>query len=78
MPLYEYYCTRCDDRFDLLRPAGRMDDPAECPQGHPGGERVLSIFAARTGGDADEPHAIPAAARGCACAAGGSCACSLN
>lgn len=46
MPLYEYYCRRCEQRFELLRPVARMDEPALCPKGHGGGERVLSTFAA--------------------------------
>ena len=47
MPLYEYYCRRCDGQlFELLRPSARMDEPAACPEGHASGKRVLSSFAA--------------------------------
>ncbi len=46
MPLYEYYCQKCGSRFELLRPLSRITEPASCPEGHPGGERVLSRFAA--------------------------------
>ncbi len=78
MPLYEYYCRRCEGRFELLRPMGRMDDPAACPNGHEGGERVLSMFAAFAQGESETGEA-PAGAGGCAGCAGGSCACgSLN
>ncbi len=44
MPLYEYYCPQCETRFELLRPMGRSDDPATCPSGHQGAERVMSVF----------------------------------
>jgi putative FmdB family regulatory protein len=44
MPLYEYYCPQCETRFELLRSMGRSDDPATCPNGHRGAERVLSVF----------------------------------
>ncbi len=74
MPLYEYYCRRCEGRFELLRPMGRMDDPAACPNGHEGGERVLSMFAAFAQGESETSEA-PAGAGGCAGCAGGSCAC---
>ncbi len=74
MPLYEYYCRHCEGRFELLRPVSRMDDRAACPQGHEGGERVLSTFAAFSEGarGAREPVA---GGGGCAGCAGGSCAC---
>ena len=74
MPLYEYYCERCQQRFELLRPLSRMDGPAECPQGHEGGERVLSTFAAfsqRDGGESTALGGNPCA--GCASGACSSC-----
>ena len=74
MPLYEYYCQRCEGRFELLRPVGRMDAPAACPQGHEGGERVLSLFAAFRQGDGGVREAV-AGAGGCAGCSGGDCAC---
>ena len=50
MPLYEYYCTRCAAKYELLRPMRKSDDPASCPSGHRGGTRVLSLFAANVKG----------------------------
>ncbi len=44
MPLYEYYCPVCDHKFELLRPMARAGDPATCPSGHEGAERVISAF----------------------------------
>jgi putative FmdB family regulatory protein len=77
MPLYEYYCRRCEQRFELLRPLARMDDPAPCPKGHEGGERVLSVFAAFSGSAGGE--SAPLGGGGCAGCSAGSCAgCSLN
>ncbi len=77
MPLYEYYCRRCEAKFELLRPLGRMDEPAACPRGHAGGERVLSTFAALSRGTDGEVSAVGGGA--CAGCAGGNCACcSLN
>ncbi len=75
MPLYEYYCRRYEGRFELLRPMGRLDDPAACPKGHAGGERVLSTFAAFAQGEGETGEA-PAGIGGCAGCAGGNCACS--
>ncbi len=72
MPLYEYYCRDCRTRFELLRPMSRMDDPAACPGGHGGSQRVLSTFAAVTKGEGGEYQPV-AGAGGCAGCGGGSC-----
>jgi len=45
MPLYEYYCPTCSHKFEVLRPMSRSDEPATCPEGHDGAERVVSLFA---------------------------------
>ena len=77
MPLYEYYCRKCEAKFELLRPLSRMDEPAACPQGHAGGQRVLSTFAALTRGADGQVSAVGGSP--CAGCSAGSCAgCSLN
>ena len=71
MPLYEYYCRTCGQKFELLRPISRMDATAFCPAGHEGGERVMSVFAAVSkGGDGG----VTALGSGCAGCSGGACA----
>ncbi|TMC00204.1 MAG: zinc ribbon domain-containing protein [Chloroflexi bacterium] len=75
MPLYEYVCARCETRFEQLRPAGRMDDPASCPSGHGEGRRVLSTFAAMTRSEIGEPASITGGGCSSGCT---NCACSLN
>jgi putative FmdB family regulatory protein len=60
MPLYQYACRQCDERFERLvigqaRPA--------CPTcGSENLERLLSVFAVGHGGGRE---AVPAATRGC-------------
>ena len=75
MPLYEYVCNDCETRFEVLRPASRMDDQADCPRGHGSARRVLSAFATITRDEYADPE--PAASGGCG---GGctNCACSVN
>jgi hypothetical protein len=51
-----------------------MDDPASCPEGHEGSERVLSTFATISRGDGVVSEAL-AGASGCGGCAGGNCAC---
>ena len=57
MPLYEYQCGECEARFEMLRPMSRADEPAICPQGHPGAKRAISTFA--TGGRGAAPSVPP-------------------
>lgn len=68
MPIYEFACMECEERFEeLLRPS---DADPTCPAC--GGTRVrrrLSIFAARSTYD----HSDVGRPGGCAC--GGACAC---
>jgi putative FmdB family regulatory protein len=75
MPLYEYVCDACETRFEVLRPATRMDDPAGCPRGHETSHRVLSNFAAMTKDEYGAPE--PVTAGGCGGCAGG-CTCGAN
>ena len=79
MPIYEYVCSDCDSRFDQLRPVGRMDEPASCPSGHVGAQRVLSTFAALSKDVFGESSAVGGAG-GCGGCGGGctNCACSVN
>jgi len=47
MPLYEYVCADCGERFDALRPMRDADAPIDCPRC--GGQRTsrgISLFAA--------------------------------
>jgi putative FmdB family regulatory protein len=72
MPLYEYRCRTCDTTFDLRRSMSESNDPADCPSGHPGAVRLLSVFAS-TGGASSSP--APSAPRGGGGGCGASCGC---
>jgi len=71
MPLYEFRCRTCDDTFDVRRPMSQAGEPAECPNGHPGAVRLLSVFASVGGSPAAaQPASGPAGGcgSGCGCA----------
>jgi putative FmdB family regulatory protein len=52
MPIYEYHCKRCDNRFEQMRPMAQMRSPAPCPScASVETMRLLSLFAARTKGE---------------------------
>jgi putative FmdB family regulatory protein len=77
MPLYEYVCDRCNTRFEMLRPSGRMDDAASCPRGHGSSHRVLSNFSALTKDEYGGESAPVGGGGGCGGCAGG-CTCGAN
>ncbi len=77
MPLYEYSCPTCDQKFELLRPMSRADEPATCPQGHATLQRLLSVFALPRGAaQAWATDDEESSAGGCGCGEGG-CGCSI-
>lgn len=69
MPIYEYYCPRCEDKFEALlslRAAEKGEQPA-CPKcGEPKVARVFSRFAAGTSGTPGSgSYCPPSAGPGC-------------
>ena len=51
MALYEYKCSDCEERFELMRPMSAADDLAECPEcGGTESRRLISNFASITPG----------------------------
>jgi putative FmdB family regulatory protein len=51
MPLYEYLCVQCGERFTKLQPMSAPREGNECPQcGTRNTRRVMSTFA-QCGGD---------------------------
>ena len=48
MPLYEYYCQRCDGVFEAIRPMREASLSVPCPQCNRDGQRMMSSFSAFT------------------------------
>jgi putative FmdB family regulatory protein len=66
MPLYEYRCRACGERFEILQRLGADGSGLVCPRcAEPEPQRVLSTFAAQGAGGRDA-----AAASGGACCRG--------
>jgi len=49
MPVYEYFCPKCKREFELRRPFSEADKPASCPDCGSQAERLISVFASKTG-----------------------------
>jgi putative FmdB family regulatory protein len=72
MPIYEYFCLDCKQKFEILRPMKDADVPISCEKCHSEHtSRMLTVFNAHSGGRA---VAGASSASGCASCAGGSCA----
>jgi len=51
MPIYEYYCSDCDAKFEVLRPKSKADEAPLCKRCHGiHTTRMLSLFAAHSDG----------------------------
>jgi putative FmdB family regulatory protein len=70
MPTYEFRCTTCATVFEERRSMASADEPASCPDGHVGAKRLLSVFAATSGGGDTLRVAPPSSSGG---HAGGCC-----
>lgn len=68
MPIYEFSCQRCDERFELRRAMADADVPVTCPKGHADVVRLLPAFAAI--GTAAAPSTACGEGSGCC---GGAC-----
>ncbi len=48
MPIYEYYCLKCNTRFEQLRPINRAGEGINCPSCNTLAKRTPTTFSART------------------------------
>jgi len=48
MPIYEYVCSGCKLKFELLRPLSQAGEGASCPHCHNNAKRVFSTFSSFT------------------------------
>ena len=54
MPIYEFRCPSCEQKFDVMKPREKAGDPAVCPDDGTEAHRVFSSsFIGTGGGDFD-------------------------
>jgi putative FmdB family regulatory protein len=69
MPIYEYVCENCHQKFESLRSIKEADSPIQCLYCQSSDtHRVVSVFFAQSGG-----KVIASAGSSCGSCAGGSC-----
>ena len=72
MPVYEYFCSKCKAKFELLRPISEAQNKASCPTCGNKSERIPSTFSAHSTGDFGE--SVPVGGSSCAGCSADSCA----
>ncbi len=50
MPIYEYLCSKCQCKFELLRAMSHSEDKAQCPGCGSEAERAPSRFTSKSEG----------------------------
>ena len=49
MPIYQYYCNKCEKEFELKRLMAEIDKPAPCPKCKKDGTRLVTAFSSMVG-----------------------------
>ena len=75
MPIYEYLCTECGCKFELLRSLNGSNEGASCPKCNRKAKRVFSRFASfsKDAGGESTPIAGGSSCSGCTASSCGSC-----
>jgi putative FmdB family regulatory protein len=55
MAIYEYYCPKCNDVFEVMRSMSKAAEPAICCKCGSQGRKLLSVF----GSTADSSIKVP-------------------
>ena len=51
MPVYEYYCARCNCEFELRLLLSEFNRPQLCPKCHSSARRLISSFSTKNAGN---------------------------
>jgi putative FmdB family regulatory protein len=72
MPVYEYVCDECKNRFELMRPFSRSGEGADCPRCRKKSNRVMSACYSKTTDSAGVSQSV--GGHSCASCGSGNCA----
>ena len=74
MPIYEYVCSNCQFKFDLLRPISQASEDASCLRCQQSAGRVPSLFVGHSTDESGKLASIAAnACSSCSATDCGSC-----
>jgi putative FmdB family regulatory protein len=58
MPIYEYVCVKCKNKFELLRPFSKSSESADCPKCKGKSDRIISACLAISTGENGVPQTL--------------------
>jgi putative FmdB family regulatory protein len=78
MPVYEYSCKSCKNKFELMRPFSKSGEGANCPRCQKKADRILSACYSRSGNGSGFSEdmggsAAPSSGGGCSSCSSGNC-----
>ena len=74
MPIYEYYCPECKEKFELLRAFSQMNEATVCPKCKKSSKKIMSRCASFSKDSSGA--AAPVTGGGCAsCGSSGCTSC---
>ena len=76
MPIYEYFCPKCESKFELLRSISKSDEDAECPECQSLSKRTITTFVGRVKVDGAGGESTVASAGGSSCTSCSASSCS--
>jgi len=74
MPIYEYVCVNCGQKFEMRRSFSQADEPATCPAC--GGQHIRRLLSAFMAFSSDGGTRTAVAGAGSACSACAATSCS--
>jgi putative FmdB family regulatory protein len=75
MPIYEYRCESCAEKFEVLTRFAERDSAQVCPACESTKTRVLVSSFALAGGESSSLSDFSSESTGGGCACGGACSC---
>ncbi len=73
MPIYEYNCTKCKNKFEMIRSLKNMEAEAACPVCGGKAQRILSTCTTFSRGGDGITKSIAGTGSSCSSCSGGSC-----
>ncbi len=70
MPIYEFVCSRCGERFELLLPMSKAQEKASCPKCGGEGTRRPSTFSSLSKGSESSSSCSTCSATSCSICGG--------
>ena len=73
MPVYEYICNECNNKFEQLRPLSQAEKEASCPKCHQPAKRIMSVVAVYSMAASGIAKPVAGSSSSCSSCSSGNC-----